>query len=443
MYDLIVVGAGIAGCTTAMKAAEKGVKVLLLDKRSVQEIGNDWTNGVEKEVFNETGIAEPANEELALPHNRYRLESPSGNYIEVNDLPMYEVNMRPFTKRLLTSAKNAGAEFRERTEVTEPVLENGKITGVVANGEEIRAKIVMDASGYDAVIRSKLPAGSPLPSKADDMIDLTAWRGQLHIEEDGKDVPGILGIPADTTVSRAGWLGGYSVFSVCWHSNEKVLDMLIGFNSAKSNQTAQQYAMKFLDEHNLKGKITYSGGGFIPVRRSLDILVDDNFLIAGDSACMLIPVHSSGVACSLIAGNIAARTIALCIKNNDTTKEALWNYTAGYQRGRGATMAFFDVVRLSFETLTPHDIDRLLGNLMLPGDMVAGLAAKPPSINIRETLARLKGLKHPLLVLRYGSYIVTGLKVRRHYMNYPLRYDRQNIEQWRTKLEEILAPVKM
>ncbi|NIV73034.1 MAG: FAD-dependent oxidoreductase, partial [Calditrichae bacterium] len=32
-YDIIVVGAGPAGCTTAMYAARKGLRVLLLDKK--------------------------------------------------------------------------------------------------------------------------------------------------------------------------------------------------------------------------------------------------------------------------------------------------------------------------------------------------------------------------------------------------------------------------
>ncbi|MDY6797118.1 MAG: hypothetical protein SWK76_17830 [Actinomycetota bacterium] len=56
----------------------------------------------------------------------------------------------------------------------------------------------------------------------------------------------------------------------------------------------------------------------IPVRRSLDGQV-----LAGDSACMVIPAYRSGVACSLIAGDLAARHIARCIEEGDTGRETL------------------------------------------------------------------------------------------------------------------------
>ncbi len=443
MYELIVVGAGVAGCMAAMRAAEKGIKVLLLDKRSTEKIGHDWTNGVEKRVFPEVGLNPPSGAELALQQGRFRLVSPSGRFVEAPRVPMYEVSMRPFTARLLKSALKAGVDFQENTEIAGPLIQNGKVGGVVvAGGREITARVVMDASGYDAAIKNKLPRTSPMSSETDDRINLTAWRGQIHIADPKLDVPRLVDIPSDVTVSRAGWLGGYSIFSLCWHSAERALDILIGFDRQKSDVTAQQYFNDFLAKHNLKGSMVYGGGGMIPVRRSLDILVDDNFLIAGDSACMVIPIHSSGVACSLIAGNLAAETVANCIRQGKTGKEALWGYAAEYQRGRGAMMGFFDVMRLIFEKLTAEEMNKLVGYAMLAGDMVAGLEARSPRITIGDTLARLRGLRYPLLTARFGLLIKTAFDVRRHYRRYPRQYDERKIKQWQAGLRKILASVR-
>lgn len=442
MYELIVVGAGVAGCMAAMRAAKKGIEVLLLDKRSTEKIGHDWTNGVEKKVFREVALDPPQGAELALQQGRFRLDSPSGRFVEAPGVPIYDVNMRPFTQRLLKLALEAGVDFQENTEAAGPLIQNGKVGGVnIADGRQITARIVMDASGCDEVIKNKLPPTALLASEADDRINLTAWRGQIHIADPKVDVPGLADIPADVTVSRAGWLGGYSIFSLCWHSAERTLDILIGFDSKKSDTTAQQYFNDFLAERNLKGSMIYGGGGMISVRRALDILVDDNFLIAGDSACMVIPIHSSGVACSLIAGNLAAETIANCIRQGRTEKEALWDYAAKYQRGRGAMMGFYDVIRLALENLTADEMSKLVGYAMRAEDMVVALEAGLPRITVRD-LARIKGLKYPLLTARFAQFVMTAFKVRRHYQRYPRQYDEREIEQWRAKLQKILATVR-
>ena len=443
MYELIVVGAGIAGCVTAKKAAEKGIEVLLLDKRPLEEIGNNWTNGVEKSVFKKVKIAPPGSNELALPHKRYRLLSPGGEYVELPEVPMYEINMRPFTRRLLDEAIKAGVEFRDNALVSGPYLRDDKIHGVIVDGEPILAAIVMDASGYNAAIRNNLPRSSIVPIDVYEQIKLTAYRGQIRIEDDSVDVPSILGIPSDITISYGAWRGGFSILSICWHSSQRALDILIGFDSTKYNDTAKECFDSFLKEHGLKGEFVYGGGGPIPIRRSIDVIVDDAFLTAGDAACMVIPIHGSGVASSMIAGNAAAKAVVGCIKTENVGKDVLWNYAVEYQRGRGAMMAFFDVMRMSLEILTPEETDRLVGSVMTPEDIISGLEARLPKINLFTIIFRIKSLRHPKTVMRLFTVGKVAYKVKSHYKKYPRFYSARRLKRWQSELNRILAPIKM
>ncbi len=443
MYELIVVGAGVAGCVTAKKAAEKGIEVLLLDKRPLDEIGNNWTNGVEKNVFKQVRIDPPGSDELALPYQKYRLQSPGGKHVDIPDAPMYDIKMRPFTRRLLDEAIKAGVEFRDNTEVSGPYIEKNQVHGVIVDGKPILAAIVMDASGYHAAIRSKLPRTSIVPVDVYEQIKLTAYHGQVRITEESLDVPAVLGIPSDVTVSYGAWRGGYSVFSVCWHSAQKALDILIGFDSTKYSETAKECFDNYLKKHGLKGELLFGGGGLIPIRRSIDVLVDDAFMVVGDAACMVIPIHGSGVACSMIAGNAAAKTAVYGIKTENVSKDLLWSYAVEYQRKRGAMMAFYDVMRMSIEILTPEEADKLFEVAMSPEIIASGIEGKPPKVNIASVLFHVKGLRHPTTFLRLLSVAIIALKVKRHYKKYPRFYSERRLRRWRSDLHSILAPIKI
>ena len=113
------------------------------------------------------------------------------------------------------------------------------------------------------------------------------------------------------------------------------------------------------------------------MRRSLDVLVDDGLLLAGDAACMVLPAHGSGVASALLAGDLAARTVARCLKQGEADRQSLWEYGMTYQRGRGALMAYFDFVRLLSQRLDEAEMEKLVGYAMTPLDLEIALAARP------------------------------------------------------------------
>ncbi len=440
MYDLVVAGAGVAGCMAARRTAEKGFNVLLLDRASLDELGHPWVNGVEKSVFKRVGIEEPSGDEIMPSPAAFLTISPSGTHrLESHSHPTCEVRMREFARRLLDHAIAAGVTFAEATPVEGPLLERDRVRGVIAGGEEVPARVVMDASGWRAVVRRGLPESSHIPLEEGARHMVTAWREQrLFGQEEAQRVPEILGIPPGIGINRVGWRGGYSTLSLHWDPQERILDILVGYKRNRSEESAGEFVRSFFQEKGLGGERIYGGGGLIPVRRSLDVLVDHGILLAGDSACMVIPAHGSGVASSLIAGELAARTICRCLEEDDVSRENLWEYAAAYQRGRGALMAYFDIARIISERLSEDETEKLVGSLMTPADVEASLKAEPLKLSAKNILQRVKAFRHPVFAYRFARKSMAAPRLKKVYENYPARYHPQELKSWREEVRRIL-----
>jgi len=435
MHDLIVVGAGSAGCMAAERAARRGLRVLLLERRQRAEVGHPWVDDVEESVFARLRMAPPNEEEAWPPPSRYRALSPGGKAIEKNGLPLVGLRMDRFVPRLLDQAEKAGVELRCGVSVEGPLLDGGMVRGVVAGGEELPASLVLDASGLAGAVRRGLPEDSPVQREIEEECLVTAWREHRAIPaEEVKDLLKRLELPPGVGTARLGWRGGYSVLSLYYEPRERILDILVGFKLTGAGETAGAFVERFLRERGVGGQRIYGGGGFIPVRRSLDVLVDHGVMLAGDAACMVLPAHGSGVASALEAGDLAARTAAECLERGDTSREALWGYCASWQRGRGALMAYFDFIRLLSETLDERGMDRLIGYAMTPLDLEVGMAARTLPLRPGDLLRRLKGLRHPLFLARFAALARNSMILKKVYERYPLRWDTRELELWRAEV---------
>lgn len=439
-YDFIVAGAGSAGCMAAWRAAERGLRVLLLDTKERDDVGHPWVDDVEESIFGRVGIVPPDNTEAWPPPSRYRVVSPSGrHFIEKTGLPTMGLRMTVFNRRLLALAEGAGAEFRGGAAVEGPLLDGDRVRGLIAGGVELPARVVLESSGLAATVRKGLPESSPIQREIDEGCLVTAWREQRIFQPE--EVPGMLAsleITPGLGTSRVGWRGGYSVILLHFDRHTLILDILVGFNLRVAGETASEYVERFFKEHDIGGQRLYGGGGLIPVRRSLDVLVDDGLLLAGNAACMVLPAHGSGVASALLAGDLAARTVARCLKQGKADRQSLWEYGMTYQRGRGALMAYFDFVRLLSEKLDEEEMEKLVGYAMTPLDLEIALAARPLPLRPGDMLRRLKGLRHPLFLARFANLARYSMTLKRVYERYPERYDPRELDSWKSDVERVL-----
>ncbi len=167
MFDVIVVGAGPAGSTAAKKLAEKGQKVLLVERFKMPRYKSCSGQLIQKtldlveryygeSVPSSTMCTPTENRGVILMDDRgntYRFEQQGCN-----------VWRSAFDKWLADKAMEAGAEVREETAAIDCELEeNEAVVMLKSNGRAYteRARYVIDGAGVTDVLKRKLTGKAP------------------------------------------------------------------------------------------------------------------------------------------------------------------------------------------------------------------------------------------------------------------------------------------
>ena len=175
-HDLIVVGGGPAGMMAGLLFARAGCAVLVLEKHAdfFRDFRGDTVHPSTMEILDQLGMLKRF---LKRPHSElYRAElSLAGRLWKIGDLSHLKtaapfIAMMPqwdFLDFLREEAKAfPGFHLRMESPVEGFIDEQGRVEGVrLADGEEVRARLVIAADGRTSIVRSMLPLetlGAPM-----------------------------------------------------------------------------------------------------------------------------------------------------------------------------------------------------------------------------------------------------------------------------------------
>lgn len=321
--DILIVGAGPAGLSAARSAAETGLSVLVLEKSlevgyPIHTSGGSWTR-----ELREFGIPEHF---LHLIHEHEFISSNSRAAFHYGFPEICVIDIRGVYQHLAVQASLAGAEILTNTLVKEPLIEQGKLCGAraVRNGQqlEVRAKLVIDASGLGAVLGRPLGLSRKVESfgnGAEYELIAPNWQQDKTVILLGS---GYLPtgyawvIPCGGQRVRV----GFGVISPQCRANP--LELLERFIRGGSETARQLQPVSIIETHL----------GSVPNSGYAEKTFADNLLIAGDSAGQVLGIAGEGIRLALEIGRLAGETAARAIRKNNTSANFLQSYETAWKK---------------------------------------------------------------------------------------------------------------
>jgi len=437
-FDIIVVGAGTAGCMTAKTVAKGGQKVCLIDRKKRDEIGEKVCgNAVGKHHFDELGLARPKGEELRSRVEGVKIYSPDLETVfTVKSEHVYGfiLNRRIFGQRLLNDALDAGVALLDSTIATQPKVKKDFVAGVVAKDMKndcfihLQSKVVVDASGFTAILRKSLPPKIGIDLNVDNQ-DVEACYREIRALKGNNFDNKFCEIYLDQDLTPKGY---HWVFPEGKNSVNAGLgvSMTKGFPNPK-----KQFYEKIMPKPLFKNSTLIKGGSwYVPTRRPLDCMTGNGIVVVGDAACQVNPIHGGGIGPSMKGGSLAGKTIVDAIEKDDVSREGLWDYNVEYMRTYGAKQAGLDIFRLFLlKSVGNEEINYgMKYNVITEDDLFKVSMGENVRLNITEKTKRaFRGFgKLPLLKrLHDTANLLRELKTI--YLHYPSTPD--DFKEWRQK----------
>ena len=343
--DVIVVGAGPSGATTAYYLAQAGLDVLLIEKaRFPREkvCGDGLTPRAVKALIAmgvDTGPGSGwlRNKGLRVIGAGMRLEMP---WPELDSYPGYGLvrTRASLDETLARRAQAEGAKLLEGMTVTGPVLDDaGRIVGVTANAldserargdsQSFRSRVVVAADGNS----SRLSVAMGLRKRDDRPLGVAVRTYYTSPRHDDDYLESWLDLwDGDRLLPGYGWIFGMG------DGTSNVGLGLLNTSDAFGNTDYRELLKRWLRsmpqewgyvEENRTEPVR---GAALPMGFNRTPHYHRGLLLAGDAAGMVNPFNGEGIAYAMESGEILARTIASALAR--PTREQAEVVLHGYPR---------------------------------------------------------------------------------------------------------------
>ena len=355
--DVIVIGGGPAGSTTAALVAEHGHRVLLLERERFPrfQIGESLMPGTYWS-FKRLGVLEKLKQSAFVRKYSVQFFGASGRgsapfYFHRHDphesSVTWQVLRSEFDRMMLENAREKGARVMQGTAVQEVLFDGDQAVGVRArNGDgslnELPAPVIVDATGRSALISRKLNIKTEEP---------TLRKASLftHFESGSRDE----GIDEGATLilhtrTKDAWFW-YIPLADDVVSVGVVGD--IGYLLQERTGTPQEIFEEELEKCRPMQDRLERARQLFPMKATSDFsyrarsVSGDGWVLVGDAYGFLDPVYSSGVFLALKSGEMAADAIHEAILNDDFSAKQLgkWGdaFIPGMEAVRKLVYAFY------------------------------------------------------------------------------------------------------
>lgn len=305
-FDIIVIGAGPAGCAAACWAARQGASVALIDKASFPRnklcggLFTERSRAYYREIFG-------CDFDLSRAVTRDAIEFwyKGDQLARLEDIPPLHLTMRlELDNGMLGHALKAGAQdFTGRS-----IAELGDDTVIFREGEEIEGRVLIGADGVNSVVARHL-FGAPFDKDTIGFgLEIEAARSEQSPEHS----------PLRIDFAAATWGYGWSF--------PKKDSTTVGVGGLLSpNPDMKGNFSDYLSSMDLDSEQKRFKGHYLPFGDFRKTPGRNNVLLAGDSAGLVDPITGEGIAFAMKSGQLAAQA-ALDALSSNRPKAALSLY---------------------------------------------------------------------------------------------------------------------
>lgn len=340
-YDVAVVGAGPAGSAAAIRLANLGKRVVLIEKEKFprHKLCGEFISPECLEHFDELGVLDAIRDSGGVEIAKTVFYARSGRGVEVPSqwfggahkhalgLSRSEMDLQ-----LLTRARKVGADVLEETSAIDLLREGDAVVGVKTRGARIFSRITLDATGRMRFLTRRADAKDPVRKAdyvafkthvsgcgvADDVCEIFSYAhgygGSSRVEN---GLHNLCFIAAAEDVKQLG-SDPTRVLGEVVCTNKRAAEVLKGIN--------------FVGEWHAVAIERYGRGNVAPTR---------GLLCIGDAAAFIDPFTGSGMLLALESAKVAAAAIV----NANDLAELAFDYSQLYSAAFDTRLRMCSILR--------------------------------------------------------------------------------------------------
>jgi len=344
--EVLVVGAGPAGCMAAVELAGVGVKVLVVDRVLFprEKICGDGLLEESLNILSGVGL-DAAVREKAHPVDCIRFVAPNGSECDLEG-KLYTLRRQELDALLLEAACARGADFLGGVKVTKPLLQGetcGGAVGVDQQGQEVQilARLVLLATGANSRM---LRVFGVLESKHHNAIGV---RGYFRLRE---------------TVDESAMIVSYDrrlIPGYCWifPMGRGIFNVGCGIhlNGRRRMPRFGQSLTDFYKHVESLTRLLHGAERIAPIRAAAmrtgfrgSRACAPGLLVLGEALGLTFPFIGEGISTALESGRVASSVAIEALERNDFSGQGLARYERdlrrmleGRQRGYLAAQQWF------------------------------------------------------------------------------------------------------
>jgi len=296
VYDVAVIGAGLAGLCTARLLGERGLRVLLIDRKESLAAPIQTTGIFVRKTWEDFPLPP---EQLGAPIRDVFLYSPSLRrlHLKANHDEFRIGRMEWIYASMLDACARAGVRWLPSSPLID--CERGRVVLARRNGREtFNVRFIVGADGARSLVAQQLglDRNSEFLVGFEEIVRAPAGPPALHCFIDPRLAPGYIGwIAADGETAHIG-VAGYRN----------------GFEPGKALDEFRRRVKHIANGHAIERR-----GGLIPVNGVLKTIASGSGLLVGDAAGAVSPLTAGGLDGAMRLSGFAAEVIANYLDRGD------------------------------------------------------------------------------------------------------------------------------